>query len=71
MFRLPKPLVTPKFHSYTLHNEKGKFIALQELKLHGTKIQNGVVFSRYLWVKSFANDPSIFLPNVISGCLAQ
>ena len=61
MFRLPKPLVTPNFHSYTL----------QELKLHGTKIRNGVVFSRYLWVKSFVNDPSIFLPKVISGCLAQ
>ena len=38
---------------------------LQELELQGIKIRDGVVFSQYSLVKSFAYDLSIFLAIVL------
>ena len=36
-------------------------LTLQELKLHGRKICDGVAISRYPWAKSFANHLGTFL----------
>ena len=39
-------------------------------KLHGIKIRDGDVLSRYLRVKCFANDVSIFLGQYTDGSIA-
>ena len=46
-------------------------ITIQELKLHGRKICDGVVISPYSWVKSFANDPSTLFTWWTTGSVAQ
>ena len=47
-----------------------EWYTLQELKLQGIKIRDGIVFSRYSLAKCFANDLRFLFP-WMGGCIAQ